>query len=93
MNVLRFMQATTAWMNRYADNLGNVEPVEGEAPKTMLTTQVIALFQVEDEQGQPVHQIAYDVVGVETKPGGDSMVIRIATPPPAAEPQESQEDQ
>lgn len=85
MNVLRFMQQSAAWMNRFADNLREIEAVEGEKPITMLNTHVIAVFD------NGTSQTVWDVVGVETLPGGESMVIRIATPPPPA-PSETNSD-
>lgn len=79
MNILRFMQGTAAWMNRFADNLREIEAVEGEKPPSMLNTHVIAMFD------NGTSQSVWDVVDIETLPGGNSMVIRLATPPEAEE--------
>lgn len=79
MNVLRFMAKCTGWMNTFVDSLNAIEAVEGEKPPSMLNTHVIALFD------NGTSQTVWDVVDIETLPGGHSMVIRLATPPEAEE--------
>ena len=74
MNVLQFMARTANWMNRFLDDRQSSDgAVQGG---NMSSTQVIAVFNDDTYESK----VVYDVVGIETQPGGDSMVLILGTP-------------